>query len=246
MTKWYVDCVSDAGDVCIAYWLRLGWRSVALTFVSSLLFVDGKLTTRSGLSRAIAPHVDGDVLSWATNGIDVQMQRRASAVSASLLGDVVRWRCELPAADGHIRVGGTTVRGRGYAEVLTLAAAPWKLPIEELRWGRFIGERSSAVWIDWRGAHPLTFVASSGRRADAATVDDSRISFDGRDLTLDDPKIIRDAPLRETLEEVPLLSRMMPRRLNAMQECKWRSRGTLRGEGSSDHGWSIHEVVRFA
>lgn len=247
VTKWYVDCVGESGDVAIAYWLRLRWRLAALTFVSSLLFHDGKLVTRSRLTRELAPHVDGDGLSWRTDGLDVQMRRRAPAVSSSLLPDVVEWRCELPMADGHIRVGDTTVRGRGYAEVLSIATAPWKLPIEELRWGRFTGERSSVVWIDWRGAHPLTFAAHDGRRAEMATVDDGRVSFDGRSLLLNDRQILRDAPLRETLDGVPLLSRVLPRRLTATQECKWRSRGTLQGEGSeADHGWCIHEVVRFA
>lgn len=255
VTKWYVDCVGDDGDVAIVYWLRLGWRSLALTFVSSLLFRDSglpvaggrSLVTRSRLARTGAPRVDGDALSWRMNEIEVEMQRRAPAVSASFLGDVVRWRCELPSADALVRVGDFTVRGRGYAEVLRIARAPWKLPIAELRWGRFTGEQSSAVWIDWRGSHPLTFVASDGRRAEAATVADDRVSFDGSNVTMEARQVIRDAPLRETLDEVPLLSRVLPTRFAAMQECKWRSRGTLRGEGApADHGWCIHEVVRFA
>ncbi len=245
MTKWYVDVVDDNGDVAIAYWLRLGWRAVALTFVSSLLFRGGKLVTQSRMVRAASPRFDGDTLSWRTGDIEIAMERRAPAVATSFLDDVVQWRCELPSAEAVVRVGDRTVRGRGYAEVMRIAKAPWRLPIEELHWGRFIGERSSAVWIEWRGPHPVTFVACDGRQAGMATVSDARISFDGRSLILDDRQVIREAPLGETLDEVPFLRTLVPRRLTATQETKWRSRGTLHGT-ETDQGWCIHEVVRFA
>lgn len=241
VTKWYFDCVGDNGDVAIAYWLRIGWGVGALRFVSSLLYRDGKLTTNSRLSLAAPPRVHGDVLQWRAGELFVDLQRRAPAHAASLLEGVVDWQCEMPSADAVIRIGDTAVRGRGYAEVLSMSRAPWKLPIEELRWGRFTGERSSVVWIDWRGPHPLTYVACDGRRAEIATVDDGRIFFDGRSVTMDMRQVLRDAHLRETLDDVPLLARVLPGGLTAMRECKWRSRGTLEG----DHGWCIHEVVRF-
>ena len=240
VTKWYLDCVDDRGDVAIAYWLRIGWGRLALTFVSSLLYRGEELIPRSRLAGVAPPRVDGEGLQWRTEDVSVDMQRRAPAVSATLF-DGVDWRCELPSADAVIRIGGTTVRGRGYAEVLKIATPPWKLPIEELRWGRFTGERSSVVWIDWRGSHPLTYVACDGRRAETATVGDDRILFDGRSVTMEMRQVLRDAPLDETAGDVPLLARVLPKRLTAMQECKWRSRGTLDG----DHGWCIHEVVRF-
>jgi hypothetical protein len=245
VTKWYLDCVDDGGNVAILYWLRIGWGFAAFTFVSTLHYREGECIARSRLARAAPPRVDGDVLRWRSGELFAEMRRRAPAMSASLLDGIVHWRCELPAADALIRIGDTVVRGRGYAEVLSIARAPWRLPIEELRWGRFTGERSSVVWIDWRGSHPLTYVACDGRRAETVTVDDDHILFDGRGVTMEDRKVLRDAPLGETLEDVPLLARVLPRRLTVMQECKWRSRGTLSG-ADADHGWCIHEVVRFS
>lgn len=243
ITKWYLDCVDDRGDVAIVYWLRIGWAGVGLTFVSSLMLRQGETRTRSRVTRSAPPRVDGDVLQWRSGDVSVEMRRRAPPVATSL-DERIDWRCELPSADVVIRAGDAVVRGRGYAEALRMTRAPWKLPIEELRWGRFTGERSSVVWIDWRGPHPLTYVAHDGRRADTATVDDDHILLDGSSVTMDRREEIRDAPLRETLDDVPLLARLLPRWLTAMQECKWRSRGSLRGP-VEDEGWCIHEVVRF-
>lgn len=57
--------------------------------------------------------------------------------------------------------------GTGYAERLDMTLAPWALPFEELRWGRFIGPSRSAVWIYWRGGleRRWAFVDSSAVQA---------------------------------------------------------------------------------
>ena len=49
---------------------------------------------------------------------------------------IVDWTCEMPRA--RTRIG--EVCGDGYAEVLHMTVPPWKLPIDELRWGRFHGQ----------------------------------------------------------------------------------------------------------
>lgn len=247
VTKWYVDCVDDAGEVCIAYWLRVATRALALTFVGTMLFRGGKLFTRNARASVAEPQVEGDLLQWKTDAIDVEMERRAPAVSASLLEDVVHWRCELPSADARVQVGDAVLRGRGYAEVLHVSGAPWKLPIEELRWGRFTGERSSLVWIEWRGPHPLTFVALDGEPVAEGSVGDELVSAGKRTLTLGRPTVIRDGCVGDALQGVPLLSRVLPQRFTATRERKLLGRGILSGDAAAtDDGWCIYETVRFA
>ncbi|HET8796916.1 MAG TPA: hypothetical protein VFO89_04480 [Thermoanaerobaculia bacterium] len=247
ITKWYVDCVDERGSVAIAYWMRVAWGPFIRTYASTLLRREGGLAAQSRSARCAPPRIDGDSLSWSCGDIDARMARRAPAVTASMLDGAIEWRAELPSAVGSIRFGEAIVEGRGYAEVISMRVAPWNLPIRELRWGRFTGRRHAVVWIDWRGAHPLTLVASDGVRAHHAQVDDRLIRFDGAELLLEEPEVVRDASLAETLHDAGALRFLVPSRFAAMRECKWRSRGTLRGEGmEADRGWSIHEVVRLA
>ena len=52
--------------------------------------------------------------------------------------------------------------GTGYAERLELSIRPWRLPIRELRWGRFVSEGASMAWIDWQGADPTEVIRALG------------------------------------------------------------------------------------
>ena len=64
---------------------------------------------------------------------------------------------EAPAAEVSVSLRGfAPLRGTGYAERILITIPPWRLPIRELRWGRWIGEAASrsVVWIDWRGESP--------------------------------------------------------------------------------------------
>ena len=45
---------------------------------------------------------------------------------------------------------GVVLRGLGYAEHLSMTIPPWRLPIDTLRWGRFLSPERSVVWIDWQ------------------------------------------------------------------------------------------------
>ena len=151
---------------------------------------------------------------------------------AAELTEGVHWDCVQPRARVELRMpDGRTLRGRGYAEVLSLSIAPWRLPIHELRWGRFAGERHGAVWIEWLGPHPLKLVLLDGARVDAMPP-----------LRLSDEVVLRSGRIGETA------LRLLPRRLPGLglEETKWRSRGELALPGEPpDRGWAIHEVVRW-
>lgn len=212
-----------------------------------MTFVDGHLTTSALPGGLPEPAIAGDRLLWPAPGAAVEMTRQAPAYRAALLDDRVLWSCEIPKGAARFSAGGRTFEGSGYAEVLTMTVAPWKLPIRELHWGRFIGARESVVWIDWRGAHPLTLVVHDGSRAETTAVDEAGLAFDGRRVVLDEPAVIRDESIGRTLREAHFLARALPRRLTDSRETKVRSRGTLSdGTGVVDRGWCIHEVVRFA
>ena len=238
MTKWYLDCVDDAGNVCIVYWARLGW----MTYASVLESRKGRIVQRSGMTRAPAPRIDGDDLRWQGLGLTLTMRRSAGRFQQAL-HEGLQWTCEMPRAGVVIHRDASEMRGLGYAEALEMTVAPWKLPIDELRWGRFGGHHSSVVWINWRGSNPLTLILNNGVLDRDAVVGDRAITLDGATLDLSDDRNLRDANLGKTLSFLHFL----PKRIAGAREQKWCSRAELKRNGATvDSGWSIHELVKFA
>lgn len=214
--------------MCIAYWARLAWRGVSVAY-SSVLF-DGAADEH--LFAIVPPAIDGDTLTWSAAPLQLEMAmtRQTPAFETTLM-DGVQWRCLMPSASARVRWRDHELRGGGYAEVLEMSVAPWKLPIDELRWGRFIGA-GSLVWIEWIGEHPLTLYVSNGAPIDAADVV----------LTIDDERVIRDATLGETLA---FLRRLLPKRIVDTRETKWSGRASLRRGENVDRGTVVYETVRF-
>ena len=143
---------------------------------------------------------------------------------------------------------GTALSGLGYAERLTLGLPPWRLPIDELRWGRWIAADGgrSIVWIDWRGAQPLTAVFVDGVRHGAATVDDDRVAASDAVLLLTGRRVLHRRALSEVIGAAGPLARVFPAAWLGMEDRKWMSMGTLHGAGAPpETGWAIHEHVRF-
>lgn len=237
--------MDDAGRLCIVYWMCIEWRPLAVTLVSSMYYEGADLHTRSRLSCVSAPRFVDDSLEWGDAAVSVRMRRRSSPVATALI-DGIRWECVAPAADATFEIDGATLRGAGYAEVLMMSIAPWNLPIQELRWGRFVGRSSSLVWLDWKREHLLTRAFLDGEECTGAVVSDDQITTPSWTLRLDDRTTIRDDSLADTLSAVPLIGRAVPRRFAEAHETKWRSRGTLENNyAGPDDGWVVHEVVRF-
>ncbi len=140
------------------------------------------------------------------------------------------------------------MEGLGYVEHMTLTIPPWQLPLHELRWGRFLNETNSLVWIDWKGDNPVTLVLHNGKEIqDVSVGNDSLRSAGGLCLSLKQHAIIRNGPLvSTTLSMIPGLSRIFPATILHTHERKWLSDGHLTlGDASVEKGWALHELVRF-
>ena len=159
------------------------------------------------------------------------------------------WQCQAcPARMQFTMSDGTALSGLGYAERLTLSLPPWRLPIDELRWGRWIAADGgrSLVWIDWRGVHPLTAVFVDGVRQGAATVDDDQVAAADVILVLTDQRTLHRRALRDVIGAVGPLARVFPASWLDMEDCKRMSLGALHAAaGRPETGWAIHEHVRF-
>jgi hypothetical protein len=197
---------------------------------------------------------DGRALEWHSHSLAIngRWRSRCEAVERTLFaspeGEVL-WSCHLPGARADIQLAdGTSRMGLGYAEHLSLTIPPWRLPITELRWGRFLSEFQSLVWLDWQGAAPLRLAFSNGVAVTVDQLSDIALHLtDGSRLLLNCADVLRSGALGMTvLRAIPALAKVAPARMLAMEETKWLSRAVLTSPGGrEEHGWSIHEVVRW-
>jgi hypothetical protein len=163
-------------------------------------------------------------------------------------GKAVRWECLLPVAQvTRLPTAGAaaskSIEHWGYGERLTLTMEPWQIPADEVRWGRIAHPTLSVVWIDWRGARPLTAVFVDGQEQPSANVSDDRVSWKGGKVTLQPRRTIRDSTLGDgPVKSIPLLSKALPTRMLRTHETKWLSDAIL---PSGQKSFAIHEAVTF-
>jgi len=244
LTKWYFDCVAADGRAVIGYWASLAWRKVALTWQNVTLYEPGHPPSgRSSLASAPPPDVDGNTIAWRAPALscEIDVESRQRPIDARLLDDgagVVDWRAEAPAALVSVRLNGVApVEGPGYAERLFITVPPWRLPIRELRWGRWLDAdaRRSVVWIDWRGERPRTWLYVDGIATADAVVTDESVRAGAVSVALDERRVLHAQSFAEIAASIPPLRAVVPQSLLALRQTKWCSAG----------GHAIHEVVVF-
>jgi len=251
MTKWYMDCVTEEGEVAILYCADLGWRGVHAKF-SSVLASDGDVIgTRSSMAR-YGLDVSGDRVLVEFPRLKVSGCWEAEGatpvehtVYENAAGSVV-WNCLQPRSKARVRIGERELRGLGYAECLTLTLPPWQLPMRQLRWGRFVSPEDAVAWIDWQGPYSMSFATHNGRQSKLLSVTETEVELSDAILRMEPGLSLRAGRVGSTiLPGAPALGRLLPHSLFNIEEQKWRSRGSLRAGEHESHGWVIHEVVHW-
>ena len=255
LTKWYFDCVAPDGRVVIGYWASLAWRSLAFTWQNVVLYEsDQPPTRRSSLVPAPPPNVGGDTIAWRAPalGCVIELESRQRPIDERLLDDsngIVEWRAEAPAAVASVELRGfAPLRGPGYAERILITVPPWRLPIRELRWGRWIDAASnrSVVWIDWRGESPRTWVFVDGNIAPSAVVTDEGPCAGDVKLVVGERRILEALSFSQIAATIPPLKAVVPKSLLALRQTRWCSNATLEeGNSVALSGRAIHEVAVF-
>ena len=168
-SKWYCDCVTDEGSAFVGYWARMGWGPFALPYAAAVYRTKGEPTReRYSLRTSRAPTSQGEVLRWDCDRLGVRgiWSQGAPAVSRTLLetpDGTIEWNCRLPSARAQIDLDGIgRLSGLGYAEHLAMTVKPWKLPFDQLRWGRFLSAEDAVTWIEWRGVETNRWVFHNG------------------------------------------------------------------------------------
>ncbi len=250
LEKWYLDCVTDGGEAWVGYAAVLGVGKLKVR-AASLLRCDaaGAVSQRNRLRGVPLPTVEGSTVRWGVPGLgfDGEWTGRAAGFERELLDPgEVSWCCVQSASDVAVRIGGERLRGEGYVERLTLTLPPWRLPIDELRWGRAVAFGRSVVWLDWVGPKSMRLVYLDGRPAARPCVSDREVTAEGVRVKLDEQATLRAGSVEKTVfRRVPGVTRLLARHRLALDETKWLSRASMEFGPSRSSGWAIHEVVRW-
>jgi hypothetical protein len=255
LTKWYMDCVDPTGLAFIGYWASLSWRSACFTWHSAVLYeVDGTRQERTSLKAVPAPERRDGVITWDAPELGCRLVARPGtpAIGIRLLQTdhgSVEWECAAPSAGMSIALSKRQgVSGTGYVEKLVLSIAPWRLPFDELRWGRWVSEDAfhSMAWIEWRGELSRTWVFLNGNRILEAGIGDAGVAVADRTLALNEGRELESRAIGEIVKAIPVVNKILPDSLLAWRETKWCSSGVMRGAGGDPiRGWAIHEKVRL-
>ena len=106
------------------------------------------------------------------------------------------------------------------------------------------------AWIDWRGEHTTQLCLADGCVHETAEIDEQGVRVPGAGLALElaAPVELRSGAIGKTaLSVLPeKLRAAFPGGILALDERKWRSRGSLRvGDHPPVPGWAIHERVSW-
>src|SRR2546428_12609034 len=104
LSKWYLDCVSDDGDVFIGYVASLRWGKISLSYSSTLHWAFGKPPeSNTTLRRSATPRIAGSCINWSSPRLELSGAWRALAqpihrvLLESDTGNI-EWNCLQPRA----------------------------------------------------------------------------------------------------------------------------------------------------
>lgn len=252
--KMYLDCIDEQGNCFIIYRAKLKFYFIRV-FYSGLIFSDSKGVTieKSSLKKTREPLINNLLLFYSQHlEIRGSWKRTADPFPVFSFKDAQEhelvWNCHHPNALTEIEYEEETYKGPGYAETLTLTIKPWKLPIDELRWGRFLSDGYSITWINWKGTYPLNMIYCNGKEYNDAIFQENSIIFGSGNyvLMLNEITIIRKGRLSNALSDIPWTKILFDRRILNTMEIKYKARSTLVIDSEiSASGWSLYEIVTW-
>lgn len=250
--KWYLDCVTADGAGMIGYAVRMRVGPLALRCSEALLWRAGN---PADMNRVMPggrlPTEMPDGIVWRSRAIDAKGRWCPCGLGIPTVilyeeaAGRIEWKCFCPAAQTMVSVGSNHLEGLGYVERLVITLPLAKLPIRELRWGRFIAGEQNCVWIQWRGPIERGWCYHNGRAVDAVMPDPHELVWNGHRLRLDQGTTLRTGCVLETaFKDAGWLRWLLPRAVRGIEETKWCSAGVLTDEHGHEHaGWAIHEVA---
>jgi len=254
MEKLYLDCIDDQGNCFILYWANARFFFIRFVY-SGLVFHDAKgiTTEESALFKINKPVIDRTIQFYhklfKTN---IKINGTDDAIIRSLYKDSnnneLIWNCHHPRALAEIIHNGVLYKGFGYAETVICAVKPWNLPIDELRWGRFLTDSYTVIWINWMGKYPVNKIFINGIEFNDAVFRDDNIVFGDNTYQLKFSEIqpVREGKLSELFLKMPLLKMFLNSSILNTTEIKYKARTSFNKNSELlSNGWSLFEIVSW-
>jgi hypothetical protein len=222
---------------------------------SGLIFcnAEGYTTEKSTLKKTIKPVSNGTIqINNKFLKTSVSLKRIDDPIIRSLYKDNDKneliWNCHHPKALAEILYNGHSFKGFGYAETLSLPIKPWDLPIDELRWGRFLSGDYTVIWISWKGKNSVNKIFFNNAEFNDAIFGNDNIIFGGGiyNLKFSEIFIIRKGKLSNLFSKINLLKLIFNQRILNTMEIKYKAK-TIFSKDSVvlSNDWSLFEIVTW-
>ncbi len=259
LSKWYLDFAGENGEAMIFYAAQLTWHSMSAKYTSWLSYnPESGVVLKSRFRKVQMPVLDRDVITWKDSDFGVSGTWSASMqmIQARLFDSkegYLDWECYQPASKVKLLINERTLTGVGYAEQLTLTASPWRIPMDELRWGRFGSDSYNLVWIELRKSDKKQWLWLNGEKIGTCLIEDDRIVIQEGNLTLYlDRQVILESEKKiqsvvgKIIRYLPNFHKSIPLGFLMADETKWLSKCELHSNGKViSNGTAIHELVNF-
>jgi hypothetical protein len=259
LDKWFLDFVGTNGTAMIFYAARLTWYGWSASYTSWLRYDPGSgVGLKSRFRNVQIPQIKDSTITWNDEkfGISGTWESSAKMVRARIFDSgegFLDWNCFQPASKVQLRMNGNRLEGSGYAEQLILTALPWKIPMDELRWGRFGSDENNMVWIELKEKEKRQWLWLNGEKVENCIIEDRYIRLPEKDLVLNlDRGIVLEsekkifAVVEKLIRYIPGFNKIMPLNFLMADEYKWLSKGQLQANNKTlSNGMAIHELVNF-
>jgi hypothetical protein len=250
--KLYLDCVDNYGNCFILYRARMDLFFFRF-FYSGLIFsnTEGFTIEKLSFRQIEMPEITNtlvfknDLLKISGSWRKIENQILSPIFKDQKNNELI-WNCHHPKCITEINFAGKIFNGYGYAETISLPLKPWNLPLDELKWGRFLSDDYTIIWINCRGVQPVNKLFFNNAEIDDAEFKEDVISFCGGiyQLRFKEIQPIRKGRLSKIFSGNPWLKFLFNKRILNTLEKKYKAKTSLskRSESLSD-GWSIYETI---
>ena len=259
LNKWFLDFVGASGEAMIFYSAKLTWHGLSTSYTSWLRYdAASGVSLKSRFRNVQIPRIKDNTITWNDTkfGVSGTWISSAKMVQTRIFDSeegFLEWKCYQPASQVQLSINNNALEGRGYAEQLILTVPPWRIPMDELRWGRFGSDENNMVWIELRKKDKRQWLWLNGEKIDNCIIEDDHISLPGKGLVLNldrgvqlesEKKIF--SVVEKLVSYIPGFNKVMPVHFLMADEFKWLSKGQLQAHGKDiATGMAIHELVNF-